>query len=146
MSDHKLWPKIKEQGIESQNAEYWGGTKTGAKAARHFCGWTTKIYNSREQHLQERCKTCRHDIEITEINTYISQLEIVKSAVLPHLTANNDARCQKVRKTSRKSTICCLLQQKNYYVWLVCLLYRIFGYKKRPRICKKQKITYHLRA
>ena len=22
MSDHKLWPKIKEQGIESQNAQY----------------------------------------------------------------------------------------------------------------------------
>lgn len=22
MSDHKLWPKIKDQGIESQNAEY----------------------------------------------------------------------------------------------------------------------------
>lgn len=63
-----------------------------------------------------------------------------------HISLPIDARCQKVRKTSRKSTICCLLQQKNYYVWLVCLLYRIFGYKKRPRICKKQKITYHLCA
>ena len=88
LSDHKLWPKIKEQGIESQNAEYWGSTKTGAKAARHFCGWTIKIYDLHKQHLQERCKSCRHDIEITEINTYISKLQIVKSAVLPHLTAN----------------------------------------------------------
>ena len=88
LSDHKLWPKIKEQGIESQNAEYWGSTKTRAKAARHFCGWTIKIYDLPKQHLQERCKSCRHDIEITEINTYISKLQIVKSAVLPHLTAN----------------------------------------------------------
>ena len=88
LSDHKLWPKIKERGIESQNAEYWGSTKTGAKAARHFCGWTIKIYDLHKQHLQERCKSCRHDIEITEINTYISKLQIVKSAVLPHLTAN----------------------------------------------------------
>ena len=63
-----------------------------------------------------------------------------------HISLPIDARCQKVRKTSTKSTICCVLQQKNYYVWLVCLLYRIFGYKKRPRICKKQKITYHLCA
>lgn len=40
------------------------------------------------QHLQERCDSCRHDIEITEINTYISKLQIVKAAVLPHVTAN----------------------------------------------------------
>ena len=63
-----------------------------------------------------------------------------------HMSLPIDARYQKVRKTSRKSTVCCLLQQKNYYVWLICLLYRIVGYKKRPRICIKQKITYHLSA
>ena len=50
--------------------DYGGGTKTWGKAAGCFCGWTTKIYNSREQHLQERCKSCRHDIEMTEINAY----------------------------------------------------------------------------
>ena len=31
-----------------------------------------------------------------------------------HMSLPIDARCQKVRKTSRKSTMCCLLQQKNY--------------------------------
>ena len=52
-----------------------------------------------------------------------------------HISLPIDARHQKVRKPSRKSTMCCLLEQKNYYVWLICLLYRIVGYKKRPQIC-----------
>ena len=144
MSDHKLWPKIKKQGIESQNAEYWGGTKTWAKAAGHFCGqrrFTT--------HASSICRKGASLVDMilklrklipTSANCKLSNLQYC------HMSLPIDARCQKVRKTSRKSTMCCLLQQKNYYVWLICLLYRIVGYKERPQICKKQKITYHLPA
>ena len=140
MSDHKLWLKIKEQGIESQNAEYWGSTKT-----RHFCGWTTKIYNSafagKVQVLSAWYWNNLQKLIPTSANCKLSKLHYC------HMSLPIDARCQKVRKTSRKSTMCCLLQQKNnYYIWLICLLYRIVGYKKRPQICKKQKITYHLPA
>ena len=144
--DHNLWPRIKEQGIESQNAEYWGGTKTWAKAARCFCGWTTKIYNSREQHLQERCKSCRHDIEITEINTYISKFQIVKAAVLPHVTANWCQMPESQKNFKKEHYVLSVATKELYYVWLICLLYRIVGYNKRPRVCIKQQMTYHLPA
>lgn len=76
----------------------------------------------------------------TSANCKLSKLQYC------HISLPIDARCQKVRRTSRKSTMCDLLQQKNYYVWLICLLYRIIGYKKRPWICIKQKMTYHLPA
>ena len=119
--DHNLWPRIKEQGIESQNAEYWGGTKTWAKAARCFCGWTTKIYNSREQHLQERCKSCRHDIEMTEINAYqqIANCQICSIAT-SHCHLMPDAR--KLEKLQERAlcAVCCNKRMIITFGWFAC--------------------------
>ena len=63
-----FWLKTKEQGNESPNGEYLGSTKTGAKAARRY--------------------SCRCDIEIMEINTYICKLSNLQCCHISRLTAN----------------------------------------------------------
>ena len=58
-----------------------------------------------------------------------------------------DAR--KLEKLQERAlcAVCCNKRIfKNNYYWLICLLYRIVGYKKRPQICIKLKIPYHLSA
>ena len=144
--DHNLWPRIKDQGIESQNAEYY---KVVQKPELKLLGVSVDEQLKFTTHASS---ICRKDASLvgmilklrklipTSANCKLSNLQYC------HMSLPIDARCQKVRKASRKSTMCCLLQQKNYYIWLICLLYRIVGYKKRPQICKKQKITYHLPA
>ena len=103
LSDHKLWPKIKEQGIESQNAEYWGSTKTGAKAARHFCGWTILRFTTYTSNI------CRKGASLvgmilklrklipTSANCKLSNLQYC------HISLPIDARCQKVRKLEERA-------------------------------------------
>ena len=98
------------------------------------------------QHLQERCESCRHDIEITEINTYISKLQIVKAAVLPHVTANWCQMPESQKNFKKEHYVLSVATKELYYVWVICLLYRIVGYNKRPRVCIKQQMTYHLPA
>ena len=98
------------------------------------------------QHLQERCDSCRHDIEITEINTYISKLQIVKAAVLPHVTANWCQMPESQKNFEKEHYVLSVATKELYYVWLICLLYRIVGFYKRPRVCIKQQMTYHLPA
>ena len=75
-------PKQQKKGTESQNGE--GNTKSGANTARRYSGRTTAIYDSREQRLQESFKSCRRDIEITELIPTSAKLQIVKSAILLH--------------------------------------------------------------
>ena len=124
---------------------YWGSTKTRAKAARlsvdeqlRFTTYTSNICRKGASLVGMMSKLQK--LIPTSANCKLSNLQCC------HISLPTDARCWKVRKPSRKSTTCCLLQQKNYYVWLIFLLYRIVGYKKRPQISMKLKITYHLPA